>query len=78
MYVINQPRCLRCPLGAGGNGGKVRDTEDEFKGADLRDEETKFCFAYDYQNKLHFRVRGTTFKPALYRICKKLGGRAKL
>jgi len=44
----------------------------------LRDEETKFCFAYDYQNKLHFRVRGTTFKPALYRICKKLGGRAKL
>ncbi|MBW2031105.1 MAG: FAD-binding protein [Deltaproteobacteria bacterium] len=54
-------------------GGKVRDTEDEFKGAEFRDEKTKFCFAYDYQNKLHFRVWGSTFKPALYKACKKLG-----
>ena len=54
-------------------GGKVRDTEDEFKGADFRDEKTKFCFAYDYQNRLHFRVWGTTFKTALYKECSRLG-----
>lgn len=54
-------------------GGKIRDTENEFKGAEFRDEKTKFCFAYDYQNKLHFRVWGTTFKPALYKECKRLG-----
>lgn len=54
-------------------GGKVRDAEDEFKGAEFRDEKTKFCFAYDYENKLHFRVWGTTFKPALFNECKRLG-----
>ncbi|MBW1997844.1 MAG: FAD-dependent oxidoreductase [Deltaproteobacteria bacterium] len=54
-------------------GAKVRDTEDEFKGAEFRDEETKLCFAYDYVNKLHFRVWGTTFKPALYNECRRLG-----
>jgi len=54
-------------------GGKIRDTEDEFKGADFRDEETKFLFAYDYENKYHFRVWGNTFKPALYNECKRLG-----
>ena len=54
-------------------GGKIRDTEDEFKGAEFRDEKTKFCFAYDYVNKLHFRIWGTTFKPALYNECKRLG-----
>jgi succinate dehydrogenase/fumarate reductase flavoprotein subunit len=54
-------------------GGKIRDTEDEFKGADFRDEKTKFLFAYDYKNKIHFRVWGTTFKPALYKECKRLG-----
>lgn len=54
-------------------GGKVRDTEDEFKGAEFRDEETKLCFAYDYVNNLHLRVWGTTFKPALYNECKRLG-----
>jgi len=54
-------------------GGKIRDTEDVFKGAHFRDEKTKFCFAYDYQNPCHFRVWGTTFKPALYQECKRLG-----
>jgi succinate dehydrogenase/fumarate reductase flavoprotein subunit len=54
-------------------GAKVRDTEDEFKGADFRDDETKLCFAYEYENKLHFRVWGSTFKPALYKECKRLG-----
>ena len=54
-------------------GGKIRDTEDEFKGAEFRDEKTKFLFAYDYENKYTLRVWGTTFKPALYKECKRLG-----
>ena len=54
-------------------GAKIRDTEDEFKGAEFRDEETKLLFAYDYENKTTVRVWGTTFKPALYRECKRLG-----
>jgi succinate dehydrogenase/fumarate reductase flavoprotein subunit len=54
-------------------GAKIRDTENEFKGADFRDEKTKFLFAYDYENKIHFRVWGTTFKPALHKECKRVG-----
>jgi len=54
-------------------GGKIRDTEDEFKGAQFRDEKTKFLFAYDYKNRIHFRVWGTTFKPVLFKECKRLG-----
>lgn len=54
-------------------GGKIRDTEDEFIGAEFRDEETKFLFAYDYENKFTLRIWGTTFKPALYNECKRLG-----
>ena len=54
-------------------GGKIRDTEDEFRGAEFRDEKTKFLFAYDYENKFTLRVWGTTFKPILYRECKRLG-----
>ena len=54
-------------------GGKVRDTEDEFKGAEFRDEKTKLMFAYDYKNKFTLRVWGSTFKPALYKELKRLG-----
>jgi succinate dehydrogenase/fumarate reductase flavoprotein subunit len=54
-------------------GGKIRDTNDEFAGADFRDEKTKFLFAYDYENKFHFRIWGKNFKSALYKECKKLG-----
>ena len=54
-------------------GAKIRDTEDEFIGADFRDEKTKFLFAYDYKNKFNLRVWGTTFKPALYKECRRLG-----
>jgi succinate dehydrogenase/fumarate reductase flavoprotein subunit len=54
-------------------GGKIRDTDDEYAGADFRDEQTKFVFAYDYENKYHFRVWGKGFKPALYKECKRLG-----
>ncbi|MFX0073900.1 MAG: FAD-dependent oxidoreductase [Candidatus Hermodarchaeota archaeon] len=56
-------------------GGKIRDTEDEFKGAEFRDENTKFLFAYDYKNRFNLRVWGTTFKPALFKECKRLGVR---
>ena len=31
-------------------GMKIRDSEDEFKGAEFRDEATKLLFAYDYDN----------------------------
>ena len=56
-------------------GGKIRDTEDEFVGAEFRDEKTKLMFAYDYENKFTIRVWGSTFKPALYRELKRLGVR---
>jgi len=54
-------------------GGKIRDTEDEFVGAEFRDDETKLMFAYDYQNRFTLRVWGSTFKPALYRELRRLG-----
>ena len=54
-------------------GGKIRDTEDEFKGSDFRDDKTKLMFAYDYKNKFTIRIWGTTFKPALAKELKKLG-----
>jgi succinate dehydrogenase/fumarate reductase flavoprotein subunit len=53
-------------------GGKIRDTEGEFRGAEFRDAETGLMFAYDYKNKFTLRVWGTTFKPALYRELKRL------
>ena len=56
-----------------GFGGKVRDTDDDFKGAEFRDEKTKLMFAYDYENKFTLRVWGSTFKPALYNEMKRLG-----
>ena len=56
-------------------GGKIRDTDDEFAGADFRDEETKLMFAYDYENRFTLRVWGTTFKPALYKELQRLGVR---
>lgn len=51
-------------------GGKIRDTEDEFKGAPFRDDATKFMFAYDYRNRFTLRVWGATFKSAMYRGAK--------
>lgn len=54
-------------------GMKIRDTEDEFKGAAFRDEETKLLFAYDYDTRHTIRVWGTGMKPALYKGCKRLG-----
>jgi succinate dehydrogenase/fumarate reductase flavoprotein subunit len=54
-------------------GMKIRDEEDEFKGAAFRDEETKLLFAYDYENKTCCRVQGADVKPRLYKELKKLG-----
>lgn len=54
-------------------GGKIRDSEDAFQGAEFRDETTKYLFAYDYENKFTLRVWGTTFKPALAKECRRLG-----
>jgi succinate dehydrogenase/fumarate reductase flavoprotein subunit len=54
-------------------GGKIRDTDDEFKGAAFRDDATKLMFAYDYKSRITLRVWGTTFKPAMYRELKRLG-----
>ena len=54
-------------------GGKIRDTEDEFKGAAFRDDKTKLMFAYDYKNKFTLRVWGSTFKPSLLKELKRLG-----
>ena len=56
-------------------GVKVRDSEDEFKGADFRDEATKLLFAYDYNAKYCVRVWGSNVKSALYRECRRLGVR---
>lgn len=51
--------------------GKIRDTDDEFVGAEFRDEATKLLFAYDYHNRFTLRIWGQTFKPALLRMCKR-------
>ena len=54
-------------------GGKIRDTADEFAGADFRDEKTKLLFAYDYQARTTLRIWGTTFKPAMEEELHRLG-----
>lgn len=54
-------------------GMKIRDDEDEFEGAEFRDEETKLLFAYNYQDNCTIRVWGTGLKPALTRECGRLG-----
>jgi succinate dehydrogenase/fumarate reductase flavoprotein subunit len=56
-------------------GAKIRDIDDEFVGAEFRDEKTKLLYAYDYKNRFTLRVWGTTFKKALYKRCRRLGVR---
>jgi succinate dehydrogenase/fumarate reductase flavoprotein subunit len=58
-------------------GGKIRDTDDKFKGVEGRDDKTKFLIS-PRMNPFHdtnvvIRVFGTTFKPALKRECERLG-----
>jgi len=54
-------------------GMKIRDSEDEFKGAGFRDEETKLMFAYDYTAKYCVRVWGAHVKQFLYDECQRSG-----
>ena len=55
-------------------GVKVRDVDDEFKGAEFRDEKTKLMFAYDYDTRHCIRVNGgADIKVALYKEMKRLG-----
>ena len=55
-------------------GVKIRDVDDEFEGAEFRDEETKLMFAYDYESRHTIRLRGgANMKPALYNELKRLG-----
>ncbi len=54
-------------------GMKIRDVDDEFVGAEFRDDETKLMFAYDYEGRHMLRVQGANAKPSLYQECKRLG-----
>jgi succinate dehydrogenase/fumarate reductase flavoprotein subunit len=54
-------------------GGKIRDTQDEFAGAEFRDEASKLLFAYDYNSRFVLRVWGHNFKPLLREQCRRLG-----
>lgn len=56
-------------------GGKVRDTDGEFAGAEFRDEASKLLFAYDYTNRFVIRVWGHDYKPLLRKACRRLGDR---
>jgi succinate dehydrogenase/fumarate reductase flavoprotein subunit len=54
-------------------GMPIRDVNDEFEGAEFRDEETKLMFAYDYEGKHVLRVPGARNKEFLYAEMLKLG-----
>lgn len=54
-------------------GVKIRDTDDDFKGAPFRDEESKLLFAYDYDGKYCIRLFGANLKKALHKEMLRLG-----
>jgi succinate dehydrogenase/fumarate reductase flavoprotein subunit len=54
-------------------GLRIRDVDDEFKGAEFRDEKTKLLFAYDYDNRHILRVWGYNVKPIIYNEAVRLG-----
>ncbi len=54
-------------------GMAIRDEDDEFVGAEFRDEETRLLFAYDYDTRTTLRVQGADVKVYLYREMKRLG-----
>ncbi len=55
-------------------GVKVRDVDDEFVGAEFRDDETKLMFAYDYDACHCIRVNGgTDIKVAMHKEVKRQG-----
>jgi len=79
-YILGHTNYIECQesydalLDVEKMGVQVRDVDDEFKGAEFRDEETKLMFAYDYENKHCIRLRGgANMKPALYNELKRLG-----
>ena len=52
----------------------MRDVDNEFAGAEFRDEETKILFACDYRNRHAIRVRGgANIKVVMYNELKRLG-----
>ncbi len=52
-------------------GINVRDVDDEFVGAEFRDENSKLLFAYDYKAKDCIRVQGADIKVALFKQMKR-------
>jgi succinate dehydrogenase/fumarate reductase flavoprotein subunit len=58
-------------------GGKIRDVDDEYVGAEGRYDDTKFMISPrmspDHSTEVTIRVWGTTFKPALKNECKRMG-----
>jgi len=57
-------------------GGKIRDTDDEYVGAEGRyDDKLMFSprTSPNHANELVIRIWGTTFKPALKKECQRLG-----
>jgi succinate dehydrogenase/fumarate reductase flavoprotein subunit len=58
-------------------GGKIRDSEDEYVGAEGRFADTKFMFSPrtnpNNTKPLVIRIWGSTFKPALKKECQRLG-----
>ncbi|UCD08122.1 MAG: FAD-dependent oxidoreductase [Dehalococcoidales bacterium] len=55
-------------------GVPVRDVNDEFAGAEFRDDETRLMFAYDYENRHIIRIAGGgNIKPAMYEEVKRQG-----
>jgi succinate dehydrogenase/fumarate reductase flavoprotein subunit len=57
-------------------GGKIRDTDDEYLGAEGRyDDKLMFSprMSPDHATEVTIRVWGTTFKPALKKECQRLG-----
>ncbi len=58
-------------------GGKIRDVNDEYKGAEGRYDDTKFMLSPrvspNHSTEVVIRIWGTNFKPALKKECKRLG-----
>jgi len=58
-------------------GGKIRDVDDEYKGAEGRYDDTKFMLSPrvspNHSTEVVIRIWGTNFKPALKKECKRLG-----
>ena len=54
-------------------GGKIRDTDDTYLGAEGRDAPTEFMVYRGLSPLSEVMVWGTTFKPALKKECQRLG-----